>query len=184
MMNLRPAQIVSGLLGEDNWVEGMLGEASVHRPHRGHIYVASFTGPAGGQRTKSTGTAEPLAALVVAREFEAAARAERAKAGSAGQRQRIRNRQFPGSVGGGLTQPQVAAKLGLSVRGVREIERRALAKLAQHPELLALWREYLAGELTEQDRGVCAPEIGALLGLARSPVELETILGVLELILG
>jgi hypothetical protein len=177
----KSAILARELVGEDPLVERMLGEASVHRPHRSRIYVASYTGP-GGQCWKSTGTDDPAAAMVIARELEAAARAERGQSGGAGQPQHCRHRQSPGGAGGGLTQRQVAELLHISERGVRAIERRALRKLVQHPQLREIWRQYLAGELTEQVHPLSAPEIQALLGLTRSRAERQTLLKVLAVI--
>jgi hypothetical protein len=171
-------------LGGDYWVRRIIGEASVHLPARGRIWMASFTGAYGGQDWKSTGTDNKSAAMVIAKEFEAAARAQRAKSGSTGKKQRMRVRQSPGSSSGGLTQREVALFLGLSERAVRGIEKRALQKLAQHPRLPELWRQYLAGELTEQWHWLSAAEVRALLGLARSRAEMETIRKVLELVQG
>jgi hypothetical protein len=182
MMNLKPAQIVSWLLGKANWVERLLGEASVHRPHRSRIYVAAYTGPSGGQCWKTTGTDDLAAAMVIARELEAAARAQRAQSGGARQPQRRRLRPSPGSAGGGLTQREVARLLHISERGVHAIERRALLKLAQHPQLREIWRQYLAGELTEQAQRLSVPEIQALLGLTRSRAERETLRKVFAMI--
>ena len=179
---MKPSQVVTGRLGGERWVQQILGEASVHRPRRGRVWVASFTGPFGGQEWKTTGRGDHAAALLIAKEFEAAARAQRAKSGSAGRRQRIRNRQSPGRSGGGLTQQQVASLLGLSVRGVRAIERRALRKPSPHPRLPAIGREYLAGELTEQGRPAVSPaEIKAHWGWASHRVELDTMREVLEI---
>src|SRR5271169_6600728 len=56
-------------------------EASVHRSNRSRIWNAAFTGPGGGQIWKSTGLTDRDQALVVAKHWEAEARAERAKLG-------------------------------------------------------------------------------------------------------
>jgi Fic family protein len=117
---MKPSQIVTALLGADDWVQQILGEASGHTPRR------------------------PRAC--------------------------------------GLTQREVALLLGLSERGVRAIERRALRKLAQHPQLREIWRQFLAGELTEQACRLSAPEIEALWGLARSRAERETLRKVLAIV--
>ena len=63
-----------------------------------------------------------------------------------------------------------------------EIERRALLKLGQHPELLALWRQYLASELTEHARRFSVREIQALLAVVRRRAELEVVLRFLQII--
>jgi hypothetical protein len=44
---------------------------------------------------------------------------------------------------------EVAMLLKISERGVRTIERHALRKLAQHPQLREIWSSYLAGEISE-----------------------------------
>jgi len=181
---MKALDIVYWLLGAEDWVPQILGEASVHRPRRGRLWVASFTGPFGGQAWRSTGTADRAAAQAIAQEYEAAARAQRTKFGRARTQQRIYNWRSQGSAGGGFTQREVAFLMGLSDRAVRTIERRALRKLAQHPKLRELWRQYLAGELTEDGYTLSEPEIEALLGLARSQAELETILMVLEIVQG
>jgi hypothetical protein len=181
---MRPSEIITWLLGGSDWVQQILGEASVHRPRRGKVWMATFTEPAGGQAWKTTGTTDHAAALAIAREFEAAARAQRAKFGSARTPRTIYTRRSPGNPGSGLTQQEVAVLLGISERAVRAIERRAIRRLAQHPKLRELWRQYLAGELTEDGHTLSEPEIEALLGLARSQAELETILRVLEIVQG
>ena len=170
---IQARQIVDGLLEGNDWIEQILGEASVHRPRRGKIWVASFTGPEGGQVTKTTGTEDHPAAMVIAQEYEAAARAQRAQFGSAGPKQRIWNRQSSGRTAGGFTQREVALLLKISERAVRAIERRALRKLAQHPQLREIWHNYLTGELSEQACRLSASEIEAVLGLARSRAEQE-----------
>ncbi|MGO8928811.1 MAG: hypothetical protein ACLQU3_18240 [Limisphaerales bacterium] len=53
-------------------------EASVHRPKRSQVWQAVFTGPAGGQIWRSTGLADRTQALLVAKQWEREARAERA----------------------------------------------------------------------------------------------------------
>ncbi len=98
---------------------------------------------------KSTRTEDPAAALVNAQELEATACAERARVGRAGQPQRLRNCQSPGNTGAGLTQREVAQLLGMTERGVRAVEKRALRKFRQHPLLRELWDDYSRGELTE-----------------------------------
>lgn len=178
---MKPLQIVMTLLEGDHWVEQILREASVHR-RGGRIWQASFTAASGGQQWKTTGTDDPAAALAIAKEFEAAARAERAQSGTTDRRQSIRNRRSPGSTGGGLTQQEVAWLLGLSERTVRNIEKTALRKLAQHPQLREVWRQFLSGELAEQAHRLSAPEIQALLGLARSRAERETIRKAVEIV--
>jgi hypothetical protein len=45
-----------------------------------------------------------------------------------------------------FTQKQVALALGMSERGVREAERRALEKLRHHPLLQHIWQQYQRGQ--------------------------------------
>ena len=61
--------------------------------------------------------------------------------------------------------------LNISERGVRAIERRALRKLRNHPLLRQVWREYLAGELEENQEALTPDEIQALLNLTRTREE-------------
>jgi hypothetical protein len=51
-------------------LEEPLCEASVHRPKRGQVWVATFTGPAGGQIWRSTGLTDYDQAFVVAKQWE------------------------------------------------------------------------------------------------------------------
>lgn len=179
---IEACQIVSWLLEGKYSVQQIFGEASVHRPHRGRTWQASFTGPFGGQVWKSTGTDDHATAQAIAQGYEVAARAQRARSSRAGPQPSVRHRQVLGRSGGGLTQREVAMLLKISERGVRTIERRALRKLAQHPQLREIWRSYLAGEISEQAHHLSAPEIQALLGLARNPAEHDTLLKVLAII--
>lgn len=175
---MTPSHIVGILLEEEDWVAQVLGEASVHLPHRGNVWVAAFTG-VHGQQWKSTGTTDRTLALAMAKEFEAAARAERMKLGSSGKK---RIRLSPGNTGGGLTQREVALVMGLSERAIREIEKRALRKLAQNPTVQELWRSNVAEELTEPGHRLSRPEMEALLGLIRTRAELQALLKVLAIV--
>ena len=123
---------------------------------------------------KSTRTEDPAAALVIAEELEATARAERARVGRVGQPQRLRNRQSPGNTGAGLTQREVDELLGMTERGVRAAEKRALRKLRQHALLRELWGDYSRGELTDM-LAAGRPPNSAPLGLARSRAKRETL---------
>ena len=76
----------------------------------------------------------------------------------------------------GLTQKDVATLLGISERAVRNIEKRALAKLGKHPVMRELWDEYQAllaadSALGESDAGLTPAEIRALWGLTRTTGE-------------
>ncbi len=178
---MKALQIVTELLGEDDWVGQILGEASVHLPTRGKIWMASLYGPK-GQQWKSTGSTDKTTALKIAHELEAAARAQSDEPGDTDKKRPMRMRRSAGSTGGRLTHREVAALMKLSERGVRAIEKRALRKLAQHPALRELWRAYLAGELTEAAQRLSRPEVEALLGLVRTTDELRALLKVLEIV--
>jgi len=176
---MKPSQIVTELLEGEDWGRALIGEASVHLPPRGKIWVATFTG-SNGQQWKSTGTTDRALALVRANEFAAAARAQRANSASPANPRKPGLRQVAGASGGRLTQREVGLVLGLSERAVRAIEKRALQKLAAHPDLGKLWRDYLAGELTEQAQRLSGPEIQALVGLTRSQAERAALRKALE----
>jgi Sigma-70, region 4 len=61
-----------------------------------------------------------------------------------------------------FTQKEIAIFMGLSERAVREIEKRALRKLRQHPAMRALFREWIgegatsAGDLELTDAEIAA----------------------------
>ena len=118
--------IVRTLLDDLPPAKALVCGASVHLPRSGSIWVASFTGPSGGQVWKSTGLTDQDQALVLARRWEAEARAQRLKLGRPARKPTLRvRRDSPGAVRSGLlTQKQVALLLNMSERGVREVERR------------------------------------------------------------
>jgi hypothetical protein len=113
---MNDSNLVTRLLGKEGLGRQIIGEASIHRPRRGGLYVASYTGPLGGQVWKSTGTANPHLARAIAKELETAARAQRAKSTRAPARPSIYHRRSDASAPAGLTQRQVAFVLGLSFR--------------------------------------------------------------------
>jgi hypothetical protein len=82
----------------------------------------------------------------------------------------VRSRCGTGRSETGLTQKEVALVMGMSERGVRAVERRALDKLRRHPALRALWTEWI-GEGTAQDVELTDAEIAALYNLARTEAE-------------
>ena len=90
------------------------------------------------------------------------------------------NRQSTDRRDRGLTQREVGLLLGVSERAVRAIEKRALQKLARHPDLREVWRQFLIGELTEQTHRLSATEINALVGMTRSPAERAALRKALE----
>jgi hypothetical protein len=162
-------KIVEFVIADNAPVGTFVYEASIYRPAGCRVWQATFVGPEGGQMWKSTGLTNKQQALLVARRWAAQARAQRermawkarkpiVRAGRAGQ-------------GGGLSQREVALIMKLSTRAVRQIERRAIRKLAQHPQLRQLWRGYLAGELDEHEVRLTPQEIEALLSLAYTTEE-------------
>jgi len=163
--------IVWLLLGESLLAEALVSEASVHRPTRSRIWVATFTASNGGQTCRSTGLSDRNQALQLAKRWEAEARAQRVAAGRAAARPSLRaGRREPG-IGGPLTQREVALLLKISERAVRLVERRAIQKLFNHPSLRQVWRRYLAGELDEGQRNLTPEEITALFKLAHTAQE-------------
>jgi hypothetical protein len=100
--------------------------------------VATFTGAAGGQVWRSTGLTDRAQALLVARRWEAQARAERATRGQRPNKPLGRIRQSAQGTTIGLTQKEVSLLLGMSERTVRAIEHRAIQKLKNHPLLAGL----------------------------------------------
>ena len=158
-----------------------LSEATVHRPKRGSVWVASLTGAGGGQTWRSTGLSDRAQALLVARRWEAQARAERARLGRTRRKAVLRVRHSEPGTGAGLTQEEVAQLMRISVRAVRNIEKRAIRKLFNHPVLRQLWRDYSAGDLDEQQLRLTAAEIDALFALTRNPEGRQVIQKVLRL---
>ena len=175
--------LVNLLLDESPVPRGPMAEATVHRSGRGQIWTANFTGPAGGQVWKSTGTMHRGKALEIAKRWEADARGQRLKTerGPKTAAARIRSSQS-GINPPGLTQKEVAMLLNLSERGVREIERRAFRKLRAHPALRQVWQLFLAGELGESEAQLSSVEIGALFRLARTSEERQLLRKVFRLV--
>jgi DNA-binding CsgD family transcriptional regulator len=163
-------------------------EASVHLPHRGKIWRASFRDETGRQRWRSTGTTDRSAALALAKQWEEEARRKRGPGLRPPEKALIR------AVGGGskadtalFTQREVALIMKISERAVRNIERRAVAKLRRNPVLKALWREWSRGEIEEQlvatsHWKLTPPEIAAVYALAHTSMEREVIRKLMALI--
>ena len=131
-MALHALHVVGILLEE---VPEVLGEATVRLPPRGHRWIAVYTSDQPGvQVARSTGFTDRMAALELARKWEAEAR----------QRRRAMLQRIAGGKiePGGHSQEQVARILNLSPRTVRAIEKRALRKLRRHADLQRLWREF------------------------------------------
>jgi transcriptional regulator len=82
-----------------------------------------------------------------------------------------------------LSQKDIAVLIGLSERAVRNIEKRALAKLRRHPALRELWREFET-EFLESCGGLTGAEIAALFDLAQTDEERAALRHVLKAISG
>src|SRR5664279_2696147 len=114
-------QIVHNLLGEEPVAESRLSEATVYRPKRCAIWQAVFTAATGGQTWRSTGLTNRDQALLLARKWEAEARAERARLGGTAKKLVWRVRRQASDAGTGpLTQRETALFMGLSERAVRQ----------------------------------------------------------------
>jgi hypothetical protein len=141
-------------------------EASVHLPRRGRRRIATYRDGSGRQFWKSTGLTNRRAALIVAQKLEHEARRARADQGDPTR---------PGSGRSSVaqfTQKEIAILMGISERAVREIEKRALRKLKQHPALRALWRELVGeGATSTVDLELTDAEVAAIYGLARTWAE-------------
>jgi DNA-directed RNA polymerase sigma subunit (sigma70/sigma32) len=160
-------------------------EASVHRSKRSKVWNAVFSAPAGGQTSRTTGLINRDQALLVAKRWEAEARAQRTKLGGTAKRTILRVRRSANSTGfGPLTQKEVGMLLNLSERSVREIERRAFRKIRDHPLMRGIWQDYLSGELDEHQPTLSQEEIEALFHVARTPEERHLLQKVLRLIGG
>jgi hypothetical protein len=181
----RTLAFVAWLLEDDLPANSPVEEASVVRPRRGKIFIAAFTGSGGGQVWRSTGQTDYEAALKIARQWEAEARAKRARQPRTKNKPRTRvgpTTAGTGAAGLGMTQREVAELLKMSERGVREVERRAFEKLRRHPLLRQLWKQYLSGELDEEVGGLEPAETAALFDMARTAEELLLIEKVLRMI--
>jgi hypothetical protein len=161
-------------------LETSMEEATVHRPPRSKVWVAVYTGATPGKQvSRSTRLINRLHALAVAKQWEAEAREARAALGRLLKKPTVRASAGTAQ----LTQRQVALVLGMSERGVREVERRAFEKLRRHPLLQQIWRQYQHGELDEgEDTDLTPEEKAALWALARTPGERAVIASILRLI--
>lgn len=167
----------------------MRQEASVRRSPRSKRWIATFTAAEPGRQIcRSTGFTDKEAALALATEWEAEERRKRTALGAALHRKpviRVRRRGQP-LTGGPLTQAQVAALLNMSIRGVREVERRAFAKLRQHPLLREIWAELSEDRTTarggEESGRLTKEEVHALASLARTPREKQALRKILAVV--
>jgi hypothetical protein len=163
--------------------DGIVCEASVHRGKRSLVWIATFTGPAGGQVWRSTGLVNRAKALWLAKRWEREARAQRSVTSRLAAMPILPNKETGKGVKP-LSQREVATLLGISERAVRLVERRAFQKLLNHPLLRRAWRQYLAGELDEHQTSLTTQEIGALFKLVRSTQEWLVLEKVTRLIRG
>jgi hypothetical protein len=171
-------RIVRFLLDEAPIAKVPICEASVHRSAGSLVWQAVFTGAEGGQIWKSTGLINKQQAMLLARKWEAEARAKRELMGRTA-RKPIVHAGGAGQIG--LSQREVALIMKLSERAVRQIEKRAIRKLAQHPQLRQVWKEYL-GDLDEDASVLTPEEIDALFGLAYTTEERLVIRKLLKLV--
>jgi len=143
------SQIVEILLNDTVEAKTSFSEATVHLPARGTVWIATFTGAEPGQQVwRSTGLRDRQKALALARSWESQAREQRRASGYLPRKPTIHVRRQD-RAGEHMTQREVARVLGMSVRGVREVERRAFRKLRNHPLLRQAWQQHLAGDLEE-----------------------------------
>jgi hypothetical protein len=70
----------------------------------------------------------------------------------------------------------------MSERAVRQAERRAFEKLRNHSLLRQVWRQYLGGELDEDQPNLTLAEIQALFRATRTPEERHLIEKVVKMI--
>jgi hypothetical protein len=124
------------------------------------------------------------AALLLAKRWEEQARVQRAAVGSIAWKSTLRAGRREQGTGGPLSQREIAILLGISERAVRLVERRAIQKLLNHPSLRQVWRQYLAGELDEDQWKLTPEEISALFKLARTPQAWRLLVKVTRLVRG
>jgi DNA-binding CsgD family transcriptional regulator len=187
-----PKEIVEILIETDGPVSARrLVEVSVHLPRRGTKWVASFRDERGRHIWRSTGLREREPALALGKRWEADAKRRRAAQPAVPTRLTIRVR--PSSAErqqGCLTQAEVATFLRISQRTVREIERRALAKLRSHPALQDFWREWQTREIKETRLPIAKQwvlnraEVAAVYALAETPAERQVLRKLLALTQG
>jgi hypothetical protein len=187
-----PHDIVEILIRADGPVcARRLVEVSVHLPRRGTRWIAAFRDETGRQVWRTTGLRDSEPALALGKRWEADAKRKRATQGAAPRKPTIRVR--PGSAErelGGFSHQEVAAIMRISRRTVREIERRALAKLRSHPALQDFWREWQTGEIKETRLLVAKQwvlsraEVAAINALAETPIERQALRKLLALTQG
>jgi hypothetical protein len=180
--------LVEMLLRDNQSLARGLVEASIHPSHRGKVWRASYRDEMGRQRWRSTGTKDPKAALAMANEWEEEARRKRNTGPRPPQKALIRTVAGSGKSDTDLfTQREVALIMKISERAVRNIERRAIAKLQRNPVLRKLWLEWSRGEIEEgfvptNTVNLTAAEIAAVSGLAQTPAERQVVRKVMALL--
>ncbi len=187
---MKANELVEFLIQADGPISARsLIEVSIHLPHRGSRWVASFRDERGQRVWQTTGLRDRKAALALARHWEREAKRKRAAQGAAPPRLTVRVR--PGgteSQQGCLSQKEVAVILKISERAVREIEKRAIEKLRRHPLLKRVWREWQTGEVKEatyQDSRrwmLSRAECAAVYGLAKTPTERQVLKKLIALV--
>jgi hypothetical protein len=124
-------------------------------------------------------------ALLLARKWEAQAREHRASLGQTAGPSILRIRRLASSARSGpLSQQEVGLLLSMSVRRLREFQRRAFAKLRNHPLLRHVWLQFLTGDLGERQPALTSEETEALFQMARTPEERRLMRKILALIGG
>ena len=123
--------------------------------------------------------------LRLAKEWEAQAREYRASLGQTPGKIILRARRSASSARSGpLSQREVGLLLIMSVRRMREVQRRAFAKLRSHPLLQQGWAQFSTGDLDERQPALTSEESEALFEMARTPEERRLMREVLALMDG
>ena len=111
-------------------------------------------------------------ALLLAKEWEAQAREHRASLCHTPGKLILCIRRLASSArSGSLSQQEVALLLSMSVRRMREVQRRAFAKLRNHPLLRHVWLQFFTGDLDERQPALTSEEADALSKMGRTPEE-------------
>lgn len=182
-------RVVEVLLDLDSLacIEALVHEASVHLPRRGHKWIAAFRDENGQPVWRTTGLSDRQAAQSMADEWEAEARSKRAAQGVQ-TKPKIRVRTGSGEHALALlTQREVAVIMKISERAVRQIERRAIVKLRNHPVLKQVLRELQGRGIDEgaprsTDCQLSQAEAEAIAALARTPYERSVVRKLLRIV--
>ena len=183
--------VVECLLDADRLacIKALVQEASVYRPRRGRIWVATFTDEWGKQVWRSTGQSDRAKAQSIAARWQADAKLKRVALGGSPKKPIIRVRpDSPEHQAGLLSQEEVGIVMRLSTRSIRAIERRAFQKLRNHPVLKQFWREWSGRDIEEggvdPDYQLTQEEMEAVSALARTPLERSVMRKVLRIVSG